>query len=71
LPIAMIGAIVGEFVAARQGIGLQITIAYSNFNSQLVWAMIIVVALMSLVMFQILVWVEDRLIYWRPSKQQF
>jgi NitT/TauT family transport system permease protein len=71
LPIAMIGAIVGEFVAARQGIGLQITIAYSNFNSQLVWAMIIVVALMSLVMFQLLVWIEDRLIFWRPSKQQF
>jgi NitT/TauT family transport system permease protein len=69
LPIAMIGAIVGEFVAARQGIGYQITIAYSNFNSQLVWAMIITVAILSLLMFQILIWLEDRLIFWRPSRQ--
>lgn len=71
LPLAMVGAIVGEFVAAREGIGLQITIAYSNFNSELVWAMIITVAILSLLMFQVLVWLEDRLIFWRPSKQIF
>jgi NitT/TauT family transport system permease protein len=71
LPISMIGAVAGEFVAARQGIGYQIVIAYSNFNSELVFAAVITVAIMATFLFQLLVAVEDRVLHWRPSKQIF
>lgn len=71
LPISMIGAVAGEFVAARQGIGYQIVIAYSNFNSELVFASVITVAVLATVLFQVLVIVEDRVLHWRPSKQIF
>ena len=71
LPISMIGAVAGEFVAARQGIGYQIVIAYSNFNSELVFASVITVAILATVLFQVLVYVEDRVLHWRPSKQIF
>jgi NitT/TauT family transport system permease protein len=71
LPISMIGAVAGEFVAARQGIGYQIVIAYSNFNSELVFASVIVIAVLATLLFQVLVRVEDRVLHWRPSKQIF
>jgi NitT/TauT family transport system permease protein len=71
LPISLIGALVGEFAAAKQGIGFQMTIAGANFNSELIWAMIITIAAMALIMYRILVFIEDKLIFWRPSKQVY
>lgn len=72
LPIAMIGAVTCELIApARQGIGYQMVVASSNFNSELIWACLITIATLALLMYRMLVIVEDRLIYWRPSKQIF
>jgi NitT/TauT family transport system permease protein len=71
LPIAIIGAVAGEFVAARQGIGYQILLAYANFNSALVFAAVITIAVVATILFQVLLAIEDRVIHWRPSKQVF
>lgn len=71
LPIALIGAVAGEFVAAREGIGYQILLAYANFNSALVFAAVITIAVVATVLFQVLVLIEDRVLHWRPSKQVF
>jgi NitT/TauT family transport system permease protein len=71
LPISMIGAVAAEFVAARQGIGYQIVIAYANFNSEFVFAAVITVAILATLIFQALLIVEDRILFWRPSKQIF
>jgi NitT/TauT family transport system permease protein len=69
LPIAMIGAVAGEFVAARQGLGYQIVLAFSNFNAPLVFAAVITIAVEATILFQILVFIENRLLFWRPSKE--
>src|SRR5262249_16595024 len=37
LPIAIIGAIIAEFVASKRGIGYQILVAYSHFNTGFVF----------------------------------
>jgi NitT/TauT family transport system permease protein len=71
LPVALIGAVAGEFVAARSGIGFQIVLAFSNFNSALVFAAVIVIAVEATILFQILLVIEDRILFWRPSKQKF
>jgi NitT/TauT family transport system permease protein len=71
LPIAMIGAVAGEFVAARSGLGFQIVLAFSNFNSALVFAAVILLAIEASILFQVLIFIEDRILYWRPSKQRF
>ena len=72
LPIAMIGAVTAELIApARAGIGYQISIAQSNFNSALIWACLITIATLALFVYRFLVVIEDRIIYWRPSKQVF
>jgi len=69
LPIAVIGAIIGEFVAAREGIGFQIMRAYSRLDTELVFAMVIAVAVISTLLFQLLVWVERRVLSWRPIQE--
>jgi NitT/TauT family transport system permease protein len=66
LPLAIIGAVIGEFVAARQGVGYQIMIAYSNFKTEFVFAAVILVSLASVVLFQLLLWLEQRIMSWRP-----
>jgi NitT/TauT family transport system permease protein len=69
LPISMIGAVAGEFIVG-QGIGYQIKLASANFNTEFMFAGVITVAIMGVLLFQVLVLVEDRLIFWRPSKQR-
>lgn len=67
LPIAVIGAVVGEFVASREGIGYQIILAYSNFDTALVFAAVIVLAVLATVLFEILALVERRLLRWHAA----
>jgi NitT/TauT family transport system permease protein len=59
LPLAIIGAVIGEFVAARAGIGYQVMLAYSNSATELVFAAVLLVTIASVVAFQLLVWAES------------
>jgi NitT/TauT family transport system permease protein len=69
LPIAVIGAIIGEFVAAREGIGFQIMRAYSRLDTELVFGAVITVAVISTLLFELLVWIERRVLAWRPTSE--
>jgi NitT/TauT family transport system permease protein len=71
LPISMVGAVAGEFVAARDGLGFHIVLAYANFNAPFVFAAVIVIAIEATILFQILVRIENRVLYWRPSREKF
>ncbi len=70
LPIAIVGAVIGEFVASTGGIGYQIIIAYSTLNTELVFAAVIFIAVVSTVLFELLVALEHVLLRWRPSEQR-
>jgi len=67
LPIAIIGAIVAEFVASREGLGHLIVAAGVQLNTELVFAAILVIAVGSMVLYALLTWVETRVLRWRPS----
>jgi NitT/TauT family transport system permease protein len=67
LPIAIIGAIVGEFVASREGLGHLIIAAGVQLNTELVFASILVIALGSVILYAFLAWVESKVLRWRPS----
>ena len=58
-PLAIIGAVIGEFVAAKAGIGYQIMLAYSNSNTELVFAAVILITIVSVLAFQLLAWTES------------
>ena len=65
---AIIGAIVGEFVGARYGIGQLISIAKGTFDAAGMFAAIILVMAVTLIAEAIMTIVENRLAKWRPQQ---
>ncbi|MFS2136244.1 ABC transporter permease [Duganella sp. Dugasp56] len=64
---AIIGAIVGEFVGSRYGIGLLINIAKGSFDAAGMYAAIIIVMVVALAADYLMSAVENRLAKWRPA----
>ena len=64
---ALVGAIVGEFLGAREGMGLLIATAQGSFDSNGVFAAMIVIAVVALIAEWILTLIENRLLTWRPE----
>jgi NitT/TauT family transport system permease protein len=69
LPLAIIGAIVGEFVAAQMGIGYEIELAGSQFDMGLMFASVLTIAIITTILFQLLQQAERRVLRWRPTEQ--
>jgi len=67
---AIVGAIVGEFVGSRYGIGLLINIAKGAFDAAGMYAAIVVIMVVALVAEQLMTAVESRLAKWRPAPLQ-
>jgi NitT/TauT family transport system permease protein len=64
---ALVGAVVGEFLGAKQGMGLLISTAQGAFNASGVFAAMILLAAVALVANSLLTWLEKRLLKWRPA----
>nr|WP_253713410.1 ABC transporter permease [Bradyrhizobium sp. WD16] len=64
---ALVGAIVGEFLGAREGMGLLIATAQGSFDSNGVFAAMIVIAVVALIAEWLLTMIENRLLTWRPE----
>ena len=65
---AIIGAIVGEFVGARFGIGQLISIAKGTFDAAGMYAAILLVMVVTLFAEFIMTLIENRLAKWRPQQ---
>ena len=65
---ALVGAVVGEFLGSRQGIGLLIATAQGTFNAAGVFAAMIVLAVVALAAESLITLLENRLIKWRPAQ---
>lgn len=64
---AIVGAIVGEFVGARYGIGLLINIAKGSFDAAGMYAAIVIIMVVALAAEFLMELVEARLAKWRPA----
>ncbi len=64
---ALVGAVVGEFLGARQGIGLLISTAQGAFNAAGVFSAMIVLAVVALLAEYAMSLLEQRLLRWRPA----
>jgi len=65
---ALVGAVVGEFLGSRQGIGLLIATAQGSFNAAGVFAAMIVLAVVALAAEFLLTRLENLLLKWRPPQ---
>jgi NitT/TauT family transport system permease protein len=64
ITLAFVGSIVSETVAANAGIGYLMMAASSRFDVPLVFAGLVVVAVMGVVMYEIFVFLERRITFW-------
>ncbi len=63
----VIGAIVGEWIGSNFGLGALIIEATYNFRSSLLYATVLLAALLSVILFSVTALVERRLITWKPT----
>ena len=65
--LSIVGAIVGEFVSATDGIGFLALFAMKNYNIPLVFSVIGLMAFVALAAFLTLYMLQDRLVHWREA----
>jgi NitT/TauT family transport system permease protein len=65
----LIGAVVGEFLGARQGLGLLIATAQGSFNANGIFAAMVVLAMLALVADFAIGTLERRAVAWRPEQR--
>jgi ABC-type nitrate/sulfonate/bicarbonate transport system permease component len=65
--LAVIGAIVGEFAGAGQGLGFVITVSTYSMDTSRTFAAIAYASLMSISIYLLLLWLERRLVFWQPT----
>lgn len=62
--LAIVGAIVGEFVGAEHGLGYLIVISSAHLETPTVFQAIGAAALIGIAMFYLLEWMERRVVFW-------
>ncbi|MHB8693018.1 MAG: ABC transporter permease [Solirubrobacteraceae bacterium] len=67
--LAIIGAIVGEFLGAQKGLGLVIASSQNNFNPDGVFGAMFIIAVLTLTAEALISQLERRLLSWRPPAQ--
>jgi sulfonate transport system permease protein len=64
---ALVGAIVGEYLGSKKGIGLMISTAQGTFNADGVFAAMLILAIVAILAEALVTRLENRLIRWRPN----
>jgi NitT/TauT family transport system permease protein len=66
ITFAVIGAVIGEFVAAQEGLGYMILTSTAQSQTPLAFAAIILLTLISVVLYYAIEMLERRFVTWRP-----
>lgn len=69
ISLALVGAIVGEFVSSQRGLGYVILAAQGTFDTARVFAAILVLAVMGVALFWLIAWLERVTIPWHASQK--
>jgi NitT/TauT family transport system permease protein len=67
--LAVVGAVVGEFVGSNSGIGYVLQIANGNFDLPLMFAALFVLSMMGVILFAIVDLAEKMMIPWHQSRR--
>ena len=58
ITLAVVGAVVGEFIASNSGLGYMLLVANTSFNTPLLFAIVVLLSLMSIALFYLVELVE-------------
>ncbi|VAW32487.1 Hydroxymethylpyrimidine ABC transporter, transmembrane component [hydrothermal vent metagenome] len=64
-PLSLIGAVVAEWMGASSGLGRSMWLAYTNLNMPSLFAAVFILTGMSTAVYQIIVMLEKRLLFWQ------
>ena len=67
--LAVVGAVVGEFVGSNSGIGYVLQIANGNFDLPLMFAALFVLSMMGVILFAVVDLAEKMMIPWHQSRR--
>ncbi len=67
ITVAVIGAIIGEFVGSESGLGYLIMVAGQNMNTPLMFVCIVLLGVIGLILFKTVVYVESLVIPWHEK----
>ncbi len=70
ITLALVGAVVGEFVAAQAGLGLLVEVYNFQMKIPLVFASIIVLSITGLLLYGIMEFLDRRIVFWRAAWEQ-
>lgn len=70
ITLAVIGAVVAEFVAAEQGLGYLILFATSSFKVPVAFGALAILVVCSLLLYALIVFLQQRLFPWSLNKEQ-
>lgn len=68
--LAVVGAVVGEFVGADSGLGYQLIVANGSLDVQLSFAVLIVLSILGIILFTLVDLAERLLLPWHISQRQ-
>jgi len=68
--LAIVGAIVGEFVGATQGLGYLIMVSSAHLETATLFTAIAAAALAGIAMFYAIGWTEERVIFWHSGNME-
>jgi NitT/TauT family transport system permease protein len=69
ITLAVVGSVLSETVASNNGIGYLMMAASARFDVPLVFAGLIVVAVMGVAMYEVTAWLEKRFTFWATRAQ--
>lgn len=68
--LALIGSIVGEFVAADRGLGYAIIVAQGSFDTVQIFASITILGVLGMFLFFFVEWIERMVLPWHVSRRE-
>lgn len=66
-PLALIGSVVAEWTGASGGLGRTMWLAYTNLNLPFLFAAILILAAAGMSLYRLMVWAEQRLVFWQVT----
>jgi len=66
----VMGAIVAEWIGSTYGLGALIIDATFNFRSALLYATVVIAALLAVVLFSLVSFAENRIVRWKPAASE-
>ena len=67
--LAVIGAVVGEFVGSDRGLGFLINVGRGQYDTALVFVAVFTLVVMALALYGLVVWLEARLLSWQQRPE--